>query len=156
MLASEEGRRGNGQVRAVEALERRKLAVSELVDALGGREILEPVLAEVCEPELDELSRRGRDEHLPAVARRGDAGGAVDVAADIALVGEKRCPCVQTDPHADRSGGERLGQPARRGERARRGRKGEEERIALRVHLDAVVAAQASRIRRRCSASASA
>ena len=68
-LPAEEGRRRNRQVRPEERLERRELAVSELVDALGRGEILEPVLAEVGELDLDELrawtprrapGRRGR------------------------------------------------------------------------------------------------
>ena len=82
----------------------------------------------------------GRDEHLPAVAGGGDAGGAVDVAADVALLGQERRPRVQADPHLDRAGGERLGHRRRGGERARRGREGEEEGVALRVDLDAALA----------------
>ena len=70
------------------------------------------------------------------MAGRGDAGGAVDVAADVALVGQKRRSGVQADPHLDRAGGERLGERRRRRERSRRGREGEEEGVALRVHLD--------------------
>ena len=47
LLASEEGSRRHRQVRAVQALERGKVGLSELVDALGSGEVLEPVLAEV-------------------------------------------------------------------------------------------------------------
>jgi hypothetical protein len=46
-LPPEEGGSGDGEIRAVEGLERREVAVSELVDALGGGEIFEPMLAEV-------------------------------------------------------------------------------------------------------------
>ena len=38
----------------------------------------------------DERSRRGRDQHLPAVAAGGDAGRPVDVHADVALLGQVR------------------------------------------------------------------
>ena len=53
-------------------------------------------------------------------------------------------------------GGERLGHAPPPRPAPRRGREGEEERVALRVDLDPAWRAQASRIRRRCSASASA
>ena len=42
------------------------------------------------------------------------------------------------------------------GERSRRGREREEEGVTLRIDLDSALAAHASRITRRCSASASA
>ena len=76
----------------------------------------------------------------PPCDGRGDAGGEVDVVADVALLGQQRRPRVQADPHLDRAGGERLGHRRRRRDRARRGREREEERVALRVHLDAAVA----------------
>ena len=69
LLAAEEGCRWHRQVRAVQALERGEVGLSELVDALGSDEVLEPVLAEVSQLVLDELRSRGRDEHLPAVTR---------------------------------------------------------------------------------------
>ena len=53
LLASEERCRRHRQVRAVEALERGEVGLSELVDALGCGEVLQPVLAEVCELEFD-------------------------------------------------------------------------------------------------------
>jgi hypothetical protein len=56
-LPAQKGGRGDGQVGAVEAPECRKVGVFELEDPLGSRQILEPVLAEICELELDELSR---------------------------------------------------------------------------------------------------
>ena len=46
-LTPDHRRRGHGQVRPVEALERRKVSLAELVDTLGRRKILEAVLAEV-------------------------------------------------------------------------------------------------------------
>jgi hypothetical protein len=94
------------------------------------------VLAEVLQLELGELRGGGRDEHLPAMTTRGDASGAVDVAADVALVAEERRPCVQADAHRDGAGGERLTESRSRLKRARRRREGEEERVSLGVHLD--------------------
>ncbi len=98
------------------------------------------MLAEVGELDLNELSRGGRYEHLAGMARRGYAGGAMDVPTDVALVSEKRCPRVQTHTYLNGAGGKRPSQLCRRGECARRGREGEEKGIALRVDFDAVVA----------------
>ena len=93
----------------LERCERRKLALEafrhELEDPLRPAQVLQPMLAEIAEGELlweivlDELSRRLRDEHLAAVACRGNAGAAVDVHSDVALVGSQRlarcgCPCA--------------------------------------------------------------
>jgi len=59
LLAADEGRRGHRQVGLVQRLERRELGLSELEDALGSREILEPMLAEVLELEVEKTRRRG-------------------------------------------------------------------------------------------------
>jgi hypothetical protein len=99
------------------------------------------VLAEVAELVLDELGGRGRDEHLPAVPGRGDAGGTVHVSADVPLLGEQRRPRVQSDPDLDRARGERLGEATCRRYRPWRRRKGEEEGVALGVHLDPALGA---------------
>ena len=53
-LPAEEGRRGDGQIRPVQGFERRKAAVSELVNALRRREVFQPVLTEILQLELDE------------------------------------------------------------------------------------------------------
>ena len=45
----------------------REVTGSELVDALGRRQVLQAVLAQITQLTLDELGRRGRDEHLSAV-----------------------------------------------------------------------------------------
>ena len=45
------------------------------------------MLAEVRELEFDKLGGGARNEHLTAVAHSGDAGGPVDVTADVALLG---------------------------------------------------------------------
>ena len=56
-LETEEGRRGNGQVCAVEALKRREVTVTELTDALRRCEVFEAMFAEIAEIPVDE--RRG-------------------------------------------------------------------------------------------------
>jgi hypothetical protein len=62
-----------------------------LVDPLGRGEVLQPVLAEIAQPiRAGEVVGRLRDDGLPAVAGRGDPGGAVDVDADVALLGHER------------------------------------------------------------------
>ena len=95
-LAAEERRRRHGEVRPIEAPERREGAVAELVDALGRGEVLEAVLAEIDERVALE-QRRGRrgDEDLPAVAGRRDPRCPVDVTADVALVRQRAAfPCA--------------------------------------------------------------
>jgi hypothetical protein len=78
--------RRNRQVRSVETFERRELALSELVETLRGREVLEPVLAQVAKHiRLGQGGGRGREQYLATVATRGDAGGAVHVHTDVAL-----------------------------------------------------------------------
>ena len=136
LLAANQRVRRDRQVRTVETSERREVGCAVLEDALGRGEILEAVLAEVRELELDELRRGGRDKHLPAMACRCDAGGAVDVAADVALLGQDWRPRMQADPHPDRARGETLDERVRGGERGGRPREREEERVPLRIHLD--------------------
>ncbi len=92
-LAPEERGRGHGQVRAVEALERRELRLAELVDPLRRGEVLQPVLAQVAHRRgIDQPRRRGGDERLPAVAARRDPRSAVHIDADVALVRENGVP----------------------------------------------------------------
>jgi hypothetical protein len=139
-LAAEERRRRDRQVRLVERLQPRELTLAELPDPLRGAQVLEPVLPEVAEALASEQGGgRGRDEHLAAVPGSCDAGGAVHVGADVALLGQERRARVQAHPHREL---ERLLRLARRGERAGGGREGDEEGIALGVDLDPVVAGE--------------
>ncbi len=102
--SAEERRGRHRQVRPVERRERRELAVAKLVDPLGCREVLEPVLAEVVQPgTAEEGGRGGRHEDLPAVACRGDPRALVHVVSDIALRAEQRGAGVDADPHPDRT-----------------------------------------------------
>ena len=95
------------------------------------------MLAEVAElAGVDERRRRRRDEHLPAVTGGRDPRRAVDVRAHVALLRQQRRAGVQAHPHRQL---ELLLRLARGLERARRGREGDEERVALRVDLDAAV-----------------
>ncbi len=67
------------------------------------------MLAEVGELGLNQDRRRGGYEHLAAVTARGDAGSAVDVVSDVALLGEERRPGVDADPYLHPTVGERFG-----------------------------------------------
>jgi hypothetical protein len=70
----------------------------------------------------------------------GDARCTVHITSHIPLLGQKRRPRVYADPHLDRAGGEHLGDLPGGRNRSRRGREAEEERVPLRIDLDAVVA----------------
>ena len=87
----------------------------------------------------DEVARRLRQEHLPAVPGGGDPRRAVDVHPDVALVGHDRLARVEPHPDADRPVAERRLPVGGGGERVGGAREGDEERVALRVHLDAAV-----------------
>ena len=63
----------------------------------------------------------------------------VDVVADVPLVRDEGRSGVHADPNLDAAGRQRVGRRSRRRERPVRGREGEEERVALRVDLDARV-----------------
>ena len=139
-LAPEERRGRHREVGLVERLQPGELAFAELEDALGGREVLQPVVAEVAEAvEADERRRGGRDENLPAVSRSGDSRRAVDVGADVALLRDVRRARVDADAYPDRPGRELLRHLAGCGKRSWRGREGDEEGVALRVHFNAAV-----------------
>ncbi len=71
---------------------------AELKDPLGRREILEAMLAEVGERGIDQDAVDDGHQHLAAVTARGDAGSAVDVVSDIALLGDEWRPGVDARP----------------------------------------------------------
>ncbi len=144
--AAEEGRRGDREVRAVEAPQRRELAIPELEDPLGCREILEAVLPQVPQREIlvgasvvDERSCRRGHEHLPAVSRGCNAGRTVDVRTHVSLCAHHGSPRVDAQAQADRPGLEALDDLPRRPQRLGRGGEGDEEGVSLRVDLDAAV-----------------
>ncbi len=92
------------QIRPVQRLQRRKLAVSELVQMLRRAQVLEPVLAEVAQfcGVANELSRRRRDEDLAAMTRTRDPRAGVNVEPDVALSGDLRLAGVEAHSHPHR------------------------------------------------------
>ena len=121
---------------------------------LGPVEVLEVRIAELARARalgqvaLEQGVRRVREEHLAAVAGVADPGRPVHVEADVAILGDHGLPGV--DPHAN-ADVRRLGPVVcrdaalgvgRRGDRLARPPEHPERRIALRVHLLAVVAAE--------------
>ena len=111
----------------------------ELVDALRRAQILEAVHAEVADVRVDERTGRLRQEHLPAVADGGDPRALVHVEADVSLLGQPRLARVQPHPHAYRPVGQRALAVRGGGDGVRRAGEGDEERVTLRVDLDALV-----------------
>src|SRR5829696_4696777 len=96
-FASKKRCRRNGEVGPVQALEPRKLPFSELVDALGSRQVLQAVLPEVFERQLYQLRGGRGDQDLSAVAGGGDAGGTVHVRTDIPFPARSGVPvCTPT------------------------------------------------------------
>ena len=139
-LATEEGGGRNRKVRPIEALQGGELSVAELEDTFRSGEVFEAVLPEVGQLGFDERGGRRGDEHLAAVTRRRDASGAVDIVADITLVANERRARMDADAHSDRAVRcEALREVRCRAEGAVGRREGEEERVSLRVHLDAPV-----------------
>ena len=86
----------------------------------------------------------------------GDARRAVDVDPDVALLGHDRLARVEPHAHADRPAAERRLPVGGGRDRVGGARERDEERVALRVHLDAAVPREASRNTRRCSLNSSA
>jgi hypothetical protein len=128
------------EIRVRDRLERREVAVPELVQRDGLVEVLQPVLAELAELAARCVRRRRcGDDHLPAVARGADPGRAVDVDSYVALAGDMRIAGVNSDADADRAARKPCARGSRRCERAGCGREGDEERVALRVDLDSAV-----------------
>ena len=82
--------------------------------------------------------RLGEDD-LPAVRGGRDPRRAVDVDPDVALVRHDRLAGVDAHAHADRARLERVARVGGRGHGVRCARERDEERVALRVDLDAVV-----------------
>jgi len=68
-----------------------------------------------------------------------DPRAQMDVLADVALLRQMRRARVQPHPHPDRAASQRLLRRPRSRGRPRGGREGDEERIPLRVDLDAAV-----------------
>ena len=137
--------RGHGQVGCVQRPQRRKVPVAELVDPLGCRQVLEPILPEVAQTlHAGQVPSRLRDQDLAAVAGGGDAGRTVDVDPDVALLGHKRLAGVQSHPHPNGTALEFVARVCRSRKCVRRLPEGDEECVALRVDLDAPVPREGS------------
>jgi hypothetical protein len=79
------------------------------------------------------------EKNLAAVTRRTDAGPPVHIEPDIPLVGKDRLTGVQPDPDADRAECELALDLRCCADGIRGTRKGAEEGVALRIHLDPAV-----------------
>ena len=88
---------------------------------------------------LEEPTRGLGEDDLPAVGGRGDARGAMHVDPHVALVGDDWLAGVDSNAHPDRARLERLPRLGCRGDRVGRPGERDEEGVALRVDLDAVV-----------------
>jgi len=142
---SHEGRSWRGQVlhSRLERLQKREVARQpvdlELVDALRRAQVFEAVRAEVADTGVDERVRRLGEEHLPSMADGGDARALVHVDPDVSLLRQPRLTRVQPHAHPDRALRERALAVLGGGDGIGRAAEGDEERVTLRVHLDAVV-----------------
>jgi hypothetical protein len=140
-LPAEERRRRNREVRPPQAPQRRECLAAELEDPLRRSDVLQAVFPEVAQAvSLDQGCGRRRDEDLPTMPRRRDAGRSVDVRSDVALLGDVRRPGVDPHAHADRSGRKHLLRFGGGGKRGRRGGERDEEGVALRIYFDPAVA----------------
>jgi hypothetical protein len=98
------------------------------------------MLAEIAQGAAIEERHGSRgDENLVAVPRCRNSGGAMDVRADVALLGQERRARVNTDANAHRARVEALDDRLGSSERARRSRKRDEECVPLRVDLDSTL-----------------
>jgi hypothetical protein len=79
-LATEEGRRRDREIRLLQAPQWWERLAAELIDPLRRGEVLQAMFAEVAQAVgLDERCGRGRDQDLPTVPGRPDAGCSVNV-----------------------------------------------------------------------------
>jgi hypothetical protein len=79
----------------------------DLGQPFGTVDVLEPVQAKIAERHpfwqvvLDELTRRGREQDLPAMTHCAYPRGTVHRESDIPLARRRRLAGVEADPHAD-------------------------------------------------------
>jgi len=88
---------------------------------------------------VEQLSRRLREENLPAVPGAHDPGRPVHVSAHIPLLGYDRLTGVDTDPNANTPACERLLGVSSGTHRVGRARESNKERVPLSVHFDPAV-----------------
>ena len=84
-------------------LERRELVTAQLVEPLGGEQVLQPVVAEVAQlvPRSASIARSPVTEAPARRARPGDPRRHVQVDADVLPVGEFRLARVDSHAHAN-------------------------------------------------------
>jgi hypothetical protein len=97
-------------------------------------------IAEMLGP--DEVTSRLRHEYLAAVTGSGNPCCAMDVDADVAVLCQQRLAGVQPHPHAQWSVVKRFTNIQSSGEGILRPTEGNEECVALSVHLDTAVACE--------------
>ena len=126
----------------------------ELVDALRLVEVLQPALPDRMHGDTlrdggaDERPRRLREEDAAARGGAAEPRGADDVEAVVALLADRRLAGVEAHAHADvhplrpRVRRVRALRLDRGRDRVARAREGEEERVALRVDLDAAAVSE--------------
>ena len=140
LLPTDERARRHGEVRGVERPERGEITLAVLIQALGPGQILQPVLAEITDGSVaEQLTSRLREHDLSSVSGRRDSRGPVNVDADVALRSHDRLARVNSHAHSDGAVLEGLPRFRGCGDGVRGAGKGHEERIALRIHLDARV-----------------
>ena len=129
-------------------------SISQLVDPLRLVEVLQPALSDRMHGDTlrdggaDERPRRLGEEDAAARGRAAETRGADDVEAVVALLADRRLAGVEAHAHADvhplrpRVRRVRALRLDRGRDRVARAREGEEERVALRVDLDAAAVAE--------------
>ena len=116
---------------------RRKGLVAQLEEPHRLTDVLEAMLAEIAHARLDELAGGLRNKDLAARSDGADSRCAMDVDADVALVGQLGLAGVHPHAHPQRPLRERALSVERGGDRVRRCGEGREECVALGVDFHA-------------------
>ncbi len=142
VLAAEERGARDRQAWTVERPEWWVISAPELIEALGRREAVEAVLAEVLEEMVGVEQPRclAREDDLAAVRRAHDPSASVHVDSDVPRRVERRFAGVDPDPDPDRAPVEALHRLPDGADGGGRGGKGIGEGVALVIHLVAAVA----------------
>src|SRR5215218_2013541 len=135
VVAANEERWWDGQVRVRMRRKRWEVVEPKLVEPLRFGQVLQPMKPEVSDVRIDELARRLREQDLTPVAGRSNTGCPVDVDSHIAVIGHLRLARVEADANTHWSRGNDLCLECRRDRVTGRGERNE-KRVALRVHLD--------------------
>lgn len=136
--APDQRRRLHGQVACVQAAQRRELILAELVEPQRLGNVLQAVPAEVAKRQIriEQFASRVGEQHLAAVRGRADTRAQLHVKADVAFRADARFARVDPDAGTESASGQRALEVGGGGDRVRCPIEGDEERIALHVHLD--------------------